>query len=310
MLKPRALRPGDRIAVIAPASPFRAEDFYAGLAELRALGFEPHYDERVFERSGFLAGTAALRAAAARDALHDPSVAAIIAARGGYGSVEMLPLLDPREISEARKPIIGYSDVTSLLTFVTQQCGLVAFHGPSVAGRLGRGQAGYDRRSFLAALCEASPLGPLSSPCTETLRAGTAAGLLFGGTLTQLVASLGTPFAFDPPPGHVLLLDEVNERPYRLHRMLTQLRLAGILARAAAIVFGEMPGCDEPGGRPTAREAVLDALATFEGAVLVGFSTGHTAHPALTVPLGVTTRVEATADAARVVVEEPAVDAA
>jgi muramoyltetrapeptide carboxypeptidase len=107
----------------------------------------------------------------------------------------------------------------------------------------------------------------------------------------------------------VLLLDEVNERPYRLHRMLTQLRLAGILSRAAAIVFGEMPGCDEPEGPPTAREAMLDALATFEGPVVFGLSTGHAVHPALTVPLGVRTRVEALPDSARLVGEEPAVDA-
>lgn len=310
MLKPRALRPGDRIAVVAPASPFRTEDFHAGVAELRTLGFEPCYDERVFERSGFLAGAAALRASALRDALDDASVGAIIAVRGGYGSVETLPLLDPAHVAAARKPIIGYSDVTSLLTFVTLQCGLVAFHGPTVAGRLGRGQAAYDRRSLLAALCDASPLGPMRSPSTETLRPGSATGPLFGGTLTQLAASLGTPFGFTPPEGHVLLVDEVNERPYRLHRMLTQLRLAGVLDRAAAVVLGELPGCDEPGGQPTARDAVLDALATFDGPVLFGFSTGHSAHPALTLPLGVRTRVEATAEAPRLVVEEPAVDAA
>ena len=111
--------------------------------------------------------------------------------------------------------------------------------------------------------------------------------MLVGGTLTQLVASLGTPFAFDPPAGCVLFLDEVAERPYRLDRMLTQLRLSGLLARASAIVFDELPRCDEPGGSPTARDTVRRVLADFRGPVLFGLPSGHTDGPTLTLPFGV-----------------------
>jgi muramoyltetrapeptide carboxypeptidase len=291
MKRPRAIRPGDRVAIVAPASPFKRDEFDAGISELRRLGFEPVYDERVFARTGYVAGKPELRARALHDALGDPSIAGVLCARGGYGSVEVLPLLDPREIREAAKPIVGYSDITSLLTFVTGRCDLVAFHGPMLAGRLGRGEQGYDRASFLRTLTVAEPVGSLGRGCLEVVRPGEASGPLLGGTLTQLLASLATPFAFDPPEGHVLFLDEVNERPYRLDRMMVQLRSSGLLARAAAVVFGELPGCDEPEGQPTARDVVAHVMSDFPGPVALGLPSGHTTRPALTLPFGVRARL-------------------
>src|SRR5262249_23029393 len=142
-------------------------------------------------------------------------------------SVQMLPLLDASEARQARKPFIGYSDLTSVLTFLTIECELVAFHGPMLVGRLARGEAGYDRTTFVNALFRREPIGEVRPPALETLRAGEAAGPLFGGTLTQLLGSLGTPYPFAPPAGYVLFLDEVAERPYRLDRMVTQLRQTG-----------------------------------------------------------------------------------
>jgi len=216
-------------------------------------------------------------------------------------------LLDRAEVRRAKKPFIGYSDITSLLAFVSIGCELVAFHGPTVAGRLGKGTGAYDRESFMNALCRREPIGELTTAAVETIRGGDVTGPLFGGTLAQLVASLGTPFAFSPPQGHVLFLDEVNERPYRLDRMLTQLRQAGVLARAVAVVVGELPGCDEPTGVPTARSVVADLFSDFPGPVLIGFPSGHTAGPAMTLPLGVKCRV--TADRRpRLAIEEAAVE--
>lgn len=307
--RPRALRPGDRLAVVAPASPFDRSAFDAGIGELRALGFEPVFDERVFARHGYVAGEAELRAHVLREAWRDPSIAGIVCVRGGFGSVHLLPYLDPAEIRQARKPFVGYSDLTSLLVFLTGACGQIAFHGPTVAGRLGRGRDSYDRETFLGALCHAAPLGQIPVPARglDVLMPGDASGVLLGGTLTLLAASLGTPFAFDPPVGHVLFLDEVNERPYRIDRMLTQLRMAGILERAAAIVFGELPGCDEPGGRPSAHEALAECLRDFRGPVVLGLPSGHTTGPALTLPLGVRARVTADAGHAVFIIEEAAV---
>jgi muramoyltetrapeptide carboxypeptidase len=157
MQHPRALRSGDRLAVVAPASAFDRAEFEAGVEEIRRLGFEPVFDESLFERSalGYLAGSAEMRAAAIRAAWRDPSIAGLIAVRGGYGSAQVLPLLDPSEAAAAAKPFIGYSDLTSILTFLTLHCDLVAFHGPMLAGRLGQGSEGYDRASFERVLCRA-----------------------------------------------------------------------------------------------------------------------------------------------------------
>lgn len=304
MLKPRALRPGDRIAVVSPSSPFAREEFDRGVEELRRLGYDPVWDESVFERQAMVSGSPATRAAAFRKAWHDPGVAALIAVRGGYGSVHLLPLLSPEDLRRSPKAFIGYSDNTSLLAWLTTGCGITAVHGPMLERRLSRGEAGYDRDSFVRALTTAA--GELGPAGLEALASGEAEGTLVGGTLTQLVASLGTPFAFDPPHGCVLFLEDVNERPYRLDRMLTQLRLAGLLARASAVVFGEMPGCDEPGGPPSARGVIRDAFDGFPGPVLFGFPSGHTTGPCWTLPLGVRARVIASARP-RVVVEEPAV---
>jgi len=306
MRKPRALSPGDRVALVAPASAFDRDEFDRGVEEIRRLGFEPVYDDSVFDRRRYLAGSAEHRAAAIRTAWRDPSIGALVAVRGGYGSVQVLPLLDREEARRAAKPFVGYSDLTAVLTFLTIGCGLVAFHGPMVVGRFARGAAGYDRQSFLGAVCRREPLGELAPPSLDTVRPGEASGILLGGTLTQIVASLGTPFAFAPPPSFVLFLEEVGERPYRLDRMVTQLQQSGILARASAVVIGELPNCNEPSGDVTARSVMADLFADFPGPVLIGFPSGHTTGPAMTLPFGVQARVVA-AKQPRLVIEEAAV---
>lgn len=306
MLKPRALRPGDRVALVAPASPFDREEFDRGADEIRRLGFEPVYDDSVFARETYVAGPAELRARALRRAWADPAVAALVAVRGGYGSAQLLPLLDRDELLATPKALVGYSDVTALLAFLTTGCNLVAFHGPMLEHRLARGEAGYDRRSFLDALCRAQPMGELAPPGLESVRPGEASGMLLGGTLTQLLASLGTQYAFDPPPGYVLFLDEVGERPYRLDRMVTQLRQTGLLTQASAVVVGELPRCDEPSGDLKGRATMADLLREFPGPVLIGFPSGHTTGPIVTLPFGVACRVIGGASP-RLVIEEAAV---
>lgn len=307
MRKPRALRAGDRVAVVAPASPFDRVRFERGIAELRTLGFEPVFDERVFERQAYVAGAAHTRAAGFRAAWRDPSVAALVAARGGYGSAQLLPLLDAADVRRGPKALVGCSDLTALLTFLTIQCEVVGLHGPMVVS-LADGPRGYDRASLLAQLTRPLPFGALpDDDGVEVLKRGRARGRLLGGTLTQLVASLGTPFPFDPPPGFVLLLDDVGERPYRIDRMLTQLRQAGVLARAAAVVCAEFPDCAEPEGGLDARAVLAGFRDDVEGPVLFGVPTGHTAtRPMVTVPLGVDVTVDA-GPAGRLIVEEAAV---
>jgi len=307
MLKPRALERGDRIALVSPASPFSRDEFDAGVAELRQLGFEPVYDDSVFAREAYVSGPPRLRADAISRALDDDSIAGLIAVRGGYGSAQLLPLVDCARVRRARKPLVGYSDVTALLTFFTIQCGVVAFHGPMLDQRLSRGAAGYDRESFLASLCSRTAPRELAPEGLETIRAGDARGLLLGGTATQLLASLGTPFAFSPPEGYVLFFDEIGERPYRLDRQVLQLSQAGLLARASAIVVGELPKCDEPSGEPTARAVMARLLADFHGPAIIGFPSGHTTGPLTTLPFGVQCRVVA-GPRPRLIIEESAVE--
>jgi muramoyltetrapeptide carboxypeptidase len=278
LLKFRPLRPGARVALVAPASPFDRKEFDAGLAELRRLGLEPVYDESVFDRQTFVAGSARTRAEALCRAWSRTDVDAIISVRGGYGSVEVLPLLAADPIRASRTAFIGYSDVTSVHAYLNCHVGLASVHGVMVEGRLATGTSAYDPDTFLRSLGRA-PMGEVAPDGVDVVRPGETAGPLFGGTLMQLLASFGTPFEFRPPAGHVLFLDEVAERPYRIHRMLTQWRQAGRLQNAAAVVFGQFPRCDEPGGAVTARGVIQECLADFPGPVLFGFPSGHTTTP-------------------------------
>lgn len=256
----------------------------------------------MFARTGYVSGSAELRGNAFRAAWDDPTVRALIAARGGYGSVHVLPYLDAEVLRRHPKLFVGYSDTTSILTWLTCCCGIAAIHGPMLERRLANGGAGYDEASFVRLLAGDRDFA-LSPSGVEVLRDGEAAGSLFGGNLSLLVASLGTPYAFDPPAGSILFLEDVNERPYRLDRMLTQLALSGILSRAAGIVFGEMQGCDEPDGGPTARSVLESFAGKTSGPALVGFPSGHTSGPCWSLPLGVRVRVT-TRPSPSLVVEE------
>jgi muramoyltetrapeptide carboxypeptidase len=305
VIKPRAVRPGDRVAIVAPASPFSKEELDRGVAELRELGYEPVYDESIFEKGLFTSGSPETRAAAFRRAWADPAIGALIAVRGGYGSVQLLPLFDSWRPQETPKLFIAYSDNTSLLSWLTCQCGTTALHGPMLERRLAHGETGYDRTSLLTLMhgegqgLELEPVG------LGVVRKGEASGLLFGGTITQIVGSLGTPYAFDPPSASILFLEDVNERPYRIDRMLTQLAQSGILARAAALVFGEMRGCEDDRGGPSVHDVIQAVAAQFGGPVLAGFPSGHTTGPCWTLPLGVRVRVRTTPRPSIVIEESP-----
>ena len=305
MIRPPALEPGDRIALVSPASPFARAEFERGVAEIRRLGYEPVYDDSVFETSMFTSGSADVRAAAFTRAWLDPQVAALVAVRGGYGSVQLLPMLDVSRLRETPKLFVGYSDNTSLLTWLTCQCGITALHGPMIEGGLARGAEGYDETSFLGLMQGRGAGLELRPDGLSVVKTGQAEGRLLGGTLTELAGSLGTPYALDPPDGSILFIEDVDERPYRIDRLMTQLRQSGVLARASGLVFGEMRGCDEPAGTPTAHDAIEAITSDFPGPVLIGFPSGHTSGPIWTLPLGVRVRVETTPRPSIFVEESP-----
>jgi muramoyltetrapeptide carboxypeptidase len=290
VIRLRRLQSGDRVALVAPASSFPAEEVQAGAAELARLGLEAVYDQSVFDKDRFVAGTIETRVRAILSALEDPSIAALVAIRGGYGSAQLLPFLDPDVVRSARKAFVGYSDITAILTLYARQ-GMTAIHGPMIDRRISRGPSAYDEDSFRRVMMSNEPAGEMQPARLEALHQGAATGILTGGTLTQLMASMGTPWEFDPPEGCVLFIEDIGERPYRIHRMLTQAAQAGLFVNARAIVFGEFPGCDEPGGDPAIRDVLRDFMKEFRGPVLFNFPSGHTTGPTWTLPFGVKAEV-------------------
>jgi muramoyltetrapeptide carboxypeptidase len=305
MIRPPALRPGSRIALVSPASPFSRDEFDKGAAELRRLGFEPVYHDTVFDKGPFSSGPPELRAASFVRAWSDPSVDALMAVRGGWGSMQLLPELQGWEPQHRPKLFIGYSDNTSLLSWLTCQCGVAAVHGPMIDGRLSRGAEGYDEASFMKIVtgdCAGLALRPDGM---TSLQDGEATGPLYGGTMTMLAASMGTPFAFEPPDGCVLFFEDINERPYKVERLLTQFAQAGVLDRATAIMFGEMKGCQEGEGGMTARFVAEQLAGEFDGPILYGFPSGHTTGPCWTLPLGVRVTVRAGAESSLTIEDPP-----
>jgi muramoyltetrapeptide carboxypeptidase len=289
MIIPKPVAAGATLGVVAPAGAVKPDALERGLAQLRAWGFEVRLGEHVLARRRYCAGEPEARAADLEDLFRAPEVAAVICARGGYGTAHVLPLLDPAVLAAHPKLVCGYSDVSPLLGFLVERCGLVALHGPMVASDLAKGltpRAAERLRALLAA-----PATLWREPVTEVLAPGVAAGRLVGGCLSSLVALLGTPYAVETT-GAVLLLEDVAERPYRIDRMLTQLRLAGKLERVAGVILGSFADCD---GREEGDVAVAVFREFFAAApypVVAGFPAGHLSEN-LPLALGLPVQVDA-----------------
>lgn len=286
MLKPPAVRPGDRIALIAPASSSKPERIDAGIETLRAMGYE--VQEALHARGRFapyFSGTMEDRLADLHAAFADDSVKALICTRGGYGCNYLLEHLDLALIRSHPKPFFGYSDLTAIQTYLLDKTGLIAFHGPMAAADFYRDE-GVHLPSLEAALT-GGEAGLRSSEGLRTLRPGIATGTLYGGCLSLLVASLGTPFAPDTE-GKLLFLEDISAKPYQVDRMLRQLILAGKLDGVSGIVFGEMLDCVSPGTEPTLLEAVISrVLDWFDGPIAIGLRSGHVSRLNVTLPLGI-----------------------
>jgi muramoyltetrapeptide carboxypeptidase len=279
-----ALTPGAHIRVVAPASPFPGADFEAGVERLRQR-YRVSFDEGIFAREGFLAGSDERRLAELRAALSDPDVDALVAARGGYGVTRLLDRLSPEEVAAAPKLLVGFSDVTALHA-LWARAGLRSIHGPMVAA-LGRAEPAWVER-WIAAV-EGEPMAAASN--LTALTPGIAEGPLVGGNLALLAALCGTPHA-PPIDGAVLFLEDVGEAPYRVDRMLTTLRHAGWLVRVAAVVLGLFTACDpRPDGR-TVEEVLRERLGDLSVPVVAGLNAGHEPNN-VEIPLGARARVDA-----------------
>jgi muramoyltetrapeptide carboxypeptidase len=299
-LKPRALRPGDAIRVIAPSSPVEAERLAKGIAELERLGFVVHRNPRVLSREGYFAGSVADRVREFLAAIGEPETRGVICARGGYGSSylldELLGEIDYVKEMSPPKMLIGYSDVTSLQVFLWEKCGWVTFYGPMAAAGFDAGEGsphGYDKASFEQAI-SATTTGWTIKLEGETLVRGNAEGTVLCGCLTLIVSTLGTPWAVNTK-GAILALEDRGMKPWQVDRALMQLKQAGKLDRAAGLLFGDFPECEGPAGSANIREVVSRITRKFDVPVVWNIPFGHTERPMLTIPLGVRARLTANA---------------
>ena len=242
--KPAPLRPGGRIAVVAPAGFIEEADLQAGVGAIRDQGFEVEWRAPILARKGYLAGDENARAGDLIEYFRRADIDAIFCARGGFGSVQLLPIL-AREKSLPAKIFAGYSDITMLLNWLLQHRHMVTFHAPMVAMDLARGLAGRTKEQFWATLT--GTVRNWQTKLGAVIRPGVAAGEMLGGCLSLLVTTLGTPYEIDTR-GKILFLEDVGEKPYRIERMLIHLKLAGKLRDLAGVVFGDFTGC-EGGGR-------------------------------------------------------------
>jgi muramoyltetrapeptide carboxypeptidase len=288
-IKPPALRPGDLIGVVAPASNIKADLLEEGCRELERLGFRTTYRPSITTTYRYFSGTVERRAAEFLEMVRNPEVRAIFCARGGYGSGRIIPYLEPELLLANSKIINGSSDITAVLSFLDRS-GLAGFHGPMVATAIRQGEGGYYRSLLLDVLKGEVVRFPTEK--TSVLREGTGEGRLIGGCLTLVTATLGTTYEIDTTDS-ILVLEDQDTKPYQVDRMLTQLKQAGKFDGVRGVVFGEMLNCFQNATQGyTLEDVVMDVLSETAFPILYGFPTGHTSGPNAIVPFGVSARLK------------------
>lgn len=266
--RPARLKPGDKIGIAAPAGAFDKKKFNRGLKVLKAMGFEIHVPEDLFVKDGYLAGTDLHRAEVLNRLFRDKTIRAVICARGGYGAMRLLPLLDYRSIRKNPKIFIGFSDITALLTVLYSRCRLVAFHGPVVTS-LGVATR-KSQKAFLSAVSTTAKVCLIPQKGI-TIRPGLAVGPVVGGNLTTLCHLVGTPYT-PRLKGCILVLEEIEEPAYRIDRMLTQMKLGGCFEGLAGLALGSFRAC---GQKKKIYQLMLDRFGDLNIPILAGFEIGH-----------------------------------
>lgn len=289
VIRPR-LQKGSRVAVVSPASSAKPELVHAGIAKLEAFGYHPVLMPHALTRGPlYYAGTAEERVADLHAAFADPSIDGILCTRGGWGSAELLPLLDRDLIRANPKVFVGYSDHTSLHVWFWNECRLTTFYAPMVAADWALDEP-IDDRTWLAALEQEGnwSVGPDDSlrMLLENESAAPVEGRLLGGCLSILAEGLGTPWALQLEEPTILFLEDIGTKPYQWDRMLQHLRFAGLMERVTGIVLGDMSASVQPHELPLLESACLHALRDFAGPVAIGLRCGHVTGGNRSVPLG------------------------
>jgi len=305
-VKPPALALGGLIRTISPASPAKAAATGLGVAELERLGYRVRFPSPEMKPDGYFAGSLARRAAELKAALLDAEAQAIICVRGGYGSGMLLNGLGALRLSRP-KLVIGYSDITMLQTFLWQRARWTSLYGPMVAAGFDRGEDetdGYDRASFIAAVSGARRSWSIGLG-GEALVRGAATGVLLGGCLTLLEATLGTPWSLDTR-GAILLIEDLAVKPYQVDRSLLHLAQAGTFRGVRGVVLGDFPDSEPPASSSvTVRDVCKRVFGRMGIPVVFGAAFGHTHRPMLALPLGVRARLT-TAGEGKLEILEPA----
>ncbi|MFZ3188165.1 MAG: LD-carboxypeptidase [Candidatus Sulfotelmatobacter sp.] len=287
-VKPAALHPGDTVGIVAPASNVKRADLEAGCEALRRAHYGPFYFDSILDQDLYFAGSVERRARELEAMFENPDVKAIVCARGGYGSNYLLETLDLEKIKAHPKIFVGYSDLTTLLSYFTDALGLITFHGPMVAKDWAHAD-GVDFASWQSALTGSTPWEVYLSAGSGVngLVEGAAEGILYGGCLSILVASLGTPHEIDTA-GTILFLEDVATKPFQIDRMLMQLNLAGKLKGVRGIVFGEMLDCQQTANQGSAlQDVILRTVGKLGVPVAYGVRSGHVTAGNITLPIGV-----------------------
>ncbi len=303
LARPRRLVPGDRVALVAPSGPIDPQRLDAGCAILRSWGLEPVVGAHVLDthpRLRHFAGADADRAADFQSAWLDPDIAAVLCARGGYGAQRVADLLDWDALRAAPpKVLIGFSDVTVLHELVAQRLGLASLYGPMGAGFTFVGDA-PTAEHLRRTLFDPDSVRTLTGPDAGPLVPGRARGVTAGGCASVLAVERGTPGARPSFAGAILLLEDINETPYRLDRIITQLLRSGAFEGVRGVALGSWEGCGDP---ERIRDVMLDRLGPLGVPVLWELGFGH-CPSTLTVPLGVPAVLDA--DAGTLTLEVPA----
>ena len=305
IIKPPALRAGDKVGIIAPASNIQRELLEKGIAGLRRMGYEPVYLPRILERELYFAGSVERRARELIEMLTRDDIRAILCARGGYGTNYLLERLDFDTFAKHPKIIVGYSDNTTLLTTITDRTGLITFHGPMVIKDFASPD-GVELTSWQNAVSGANSW-ELPMDGVQVLRTGEAEGMLYGGCLSLLVASLATPFEIETK-GIILFIEDIAAKPYQIDRMLMQLSQSGKLDHVRGIAFGEMVDCVQPAGQDyTLQEVIMRVLAGYNVPIIYGLRSGHVSRANITLPIGVKAELIASDSSAKLKILEPSV---
>ncbi len=285
LVKPPALRPGDTIGIVAPASNVKQSELEAGCAALRHAGYKTFSLDSILERDLYFAGTVARRLRELEEMFERDEVRAIVCARGGYGANYLLRDLDRKKIANHPKIFVGYSDVTALLTQFVDS-GLVTFHGPMVAKDWAHSD-GVNLEAWIAALTQIAPWDVPINDGVIPLAEGEAEGCLYGGCLSILVASLGTESEIKTDDT-ILFLEDIGAKPYQIDRMLMQLKLAGKLEKVRGLIFGEMLDCIQAANQGyTLQEVIMRIVGELGVPVIYGVKSGHVTSNNIMLPLGV-----------------------